>query len=84
MVPSRELAMQIVRVGQGLLPHEARGCVQQAIGGANMARQVMPVCRSCTVLLCLCCMPKKELFQGLNAARAGLRGVGRATRCTLY
>ncbi len=50
MVPSRELAMQIVRVGQGLLPHAARGCVQQAIGGANMARQVPPPlhpCRAC-------------------------------------
>ena len=42
VVPSRELAMQIVRVGQSLLPAEARGCVQQAIGGANMGRQVLP------------------------------------------
>ena len=41
VVPSRELAMQIVRVGQSLLPHGARGCVQQAIGGANMGRQVL-------------------------------------------
>lgn len=40
VAPSRELAMQIVRVGQSLLPHEARGCVQQAIGGANIHRQV--------------------------------------------
>ncbi|KAK9918238.1 hypothetical protein WJX75_002476 [Coccomyxa subellipsoidea] len=40
VVPSRELAMQIARVGQSLLPHQARGCVQQAIGGANINRQV--------------------------------------------
>ena len=40
VAPSRELAMQIVRVGQSLLPPEARGCVQQAIGGANPYRQV--------------------------------------------
>ena len=40
IAPSRELAMQIVRVGQSLLPAEARGCVQQAIGGANPVRQV--------------------------------------------
>ena len=40
IAPSRELAMQIVRVGQSLLPVEARGCIQQAIGGANPVRQV--------------------------------------------
>ena len=40
VAPSRELAMQIVRVGQAILPNEARGCVQQAIGGANPKRQV--------------------------------------------
>ena len=40
VAPSRELAMQIVRVGQAILPTEARGCVQQAIGGANPKRQV--------------------------------------------
>ncbi len=40
VVPSRELAMQIARVGQALLPPQARGCVQQAIGGANINRQV--------------------------------------------
>ena len=39
VVPSRELGMQIVRVAQGLLPHEARGAVQQCIGGANPHRQ---------------------------------------------
>lgn len=45
VVPSRELAMQITRVGQALLPHQARGCVQQAIGGANINRQVWaPAC----------------------------------------
>lgn len=40
VAPSRELAMQITRVGQSILPNEARGCVQQAIGGANPRRQV--------------------------------------------
>ncbi|KAK9821649.1 hypothetical protein WJX74_004202 [Apatococcus lobatus] len=39
VAPSRELAMQIVRVAQSLLPEEARATVQQAIGGANPARQ---------------------------------------------
>lgn len=39
IAPSRELAMQIVRVGHSLLPVEARGCLQQAIGGANPVRQ---------------------------------------------
>lgn len=40
VAPSRELAMQIVRVAQGLLPAGARGAVQQCIGGANPHRQV--------------------------------------------
>ena len=40
VVPSRELAMQIVRVAQSLLPDDARGAVQQCIGGANPHRQV--------------------------------------------
>ncbi|PSC75732.1 DEAD-box ATP-dependent RNA helicase mitochondrial [Micractinium conductrix] len=39
VAPSRELAMQIVRVAQGLLPETARRGVQQAIGGANIWRQ---------------------------------------------
>lgn len=39
LAPSRELAMQIVRVAQGLLPAGARGAVQQCIGGANPHRQ---------------------------------------------
>ncbi|KAK9790326.1 hypothetical protein WJX73_007490 [Symbiochloris irregularis] len=39
VAPSRELAMQIVRVGHSLLPQEARGCIQQCIGGANPHRQ---------------------------------------------
>lgn len=43
VAPSRELAMQIVRVAQALLPTEARGCIQQAIGGANPVRQVWAV-----------------------------------------
>ena len=45
VAPSRELAMQIVRVAQSLLPPGAQGAVQQCIGGANPHRQV----RSCTV-----------------------------------
>ena len=40
VAPSRELAMQIVRVAHSLLPPEARGCIQQCIGGANPHRQV--------------------------------------------
>lgn len=40
VAPSRELAMQIVRVAEALLPHEARRAVQQCIGGANIFRQV--------------------------------------------
>lgn len=43
VAPSRELAMQIVRVGQSLVPAAARGCVQQAIGGANPHRQVQRI-----------------------------------------
>ena len=35
VAPSQELAMQIVRVAQGLLPDEHRRMVQQCIGGAN-------------------------------------------------
>jgi len=35
VAPSQELAMQIVRVAQGLLPNEGRKMVQQCIGGAN-------------------------------------------------
>ncbi len=40
VAPSRELAMQIVRVAHSLLPHASRGAVQQCIGGANPHRQV--------------------------------------------
>ena len=40
VAPSRELAMQIVHVAQALLPQEAWPLVQQAIGGANMRRQL--------------------------------------------
>jgi superfamily II DNA/RNA helicase len=39
VVPSRELAMQIVRIAQSLLPADARKAVQQCIGGANFLRQ---------------------------------------------
>lgn len=55
VVPSRELAMQITRVGQSLLPAQARGCVQQAIGGANINRQVCdPACFSGLLHHCSC------------------------------
>lgn len=39
VVPSRELAMQIVRVAQATLPLKAKSSVQQCIGGANIHRQ---------------------------------------------
>jgi superfamily II DNA/RNA helicase len=39
VAPSRELAMQIVRVAQSVLPPQASRSVQQAIGGANVHRQ---------------------------------------------
>ena len=51
VAPSRELAMQIMRVGQAILPNEAKGCVQQAIGGANPRRQV----RNCAGPLAILC-----------------------------
>lgn len=40
VAPSRELAMQIMHVGQSLLPPTARSYFTHAIGGANKARQV--------------------------------------------
>ena len=40
VAPSQELAMQIVRVSQGLLPDEHRRMVQQCIGGANPKYQM--------------------------------------------
>ena len=39
VAPSRELAMQIVRVAQAALPSQAKQSVQQLIGGANVHRQ---------------------------------------------
>ncbi|WPT16465.1 DEAD-box ATP-dependent RNA helicase 47 [Picochlorum sp. SENEW3] len=39
VVPSRELAMQIVRVAHAILPPQAKQSVQQCIGGANIHRQ---------------------------------------------
>lgn len=39
VAPSRELAMQIVRVAQTVLPSQASQSVQQCIGGANIHRQ---------------------------------------------
>ena len=38
--PSRELAMQTVRVAQQLLPPEAWPLIQQCIGGANSRYQL--------------------------------------------
>lgn len=43
VAPSRELAMQIVRVAHSLLPPASRGAVQQCIGGANPHRQAEAV-----------------------------------------
>ena len=40
VAPSRELAMQIMRTAQSLLPPSAKNAVQQCIGGANVYRQV--------------------------------------------
>ncbi|CAG9462790.1 unnamed protein product [Pedinophyceae sp. YPF-701] len=40
VAPSQELAMQIVRVARSILPEQLRPTVQQAIGGANMERQI--------------------------------------------
>ena len=51
VVPSRELAMQIVRVAQGLIAPEARATIQQCIGGANPHRQVEHFRSEC----CWCC-----------------------------
>jgi superfamily II DNA/RNA helicase len=39
VAPSQELAMQVVRVAQALLPAHARTLVQQCIGGANPRNQ---------------------------------------------
>jgi superfamily II DNA/RNA helicase len=39
VAPSRELAMQIMRIAQSLLPETAKRAVAQAIGGASMERQ---------------------------------------------
>lgn len=39
VAPSRELAMQIVRVAHAVLPPQASRSVQQCIGGANIHRQ---------------------------------------------
>ena len=44
IAPSRELAMQIMRTAQLLLPPSARNAVQQCIGGANVHRQVSLQC----------------------------------------
>lgn len=52
VVPSRELAIQIVRVAQGLLPHEARATIQQCIGGANPNRQVSDLHKHPAVQCC--------------------------------
>lgn len=54
VAPSRELAMQIVRVAHSLLPEKAKHAVQQAIGGANPHRQ-MEALRVITLLEALAC-----------------------------
>ena len=59
IVPSRELAMQIVRVAQGLIAPEARATIQQCIGGANPHRQVS------TRLLC-------NTYQAMNCANSAV------------
>jgi superfamily II DNA/RNA helicase len=51
VAPSRELAMQTTRVAHRLLPDSARGWVQQAIGGANPARQVEAIRRNRPLLV---------------------------------
>lgn len=40
VAPSQELAMQIVRAIEMVLPPDAKQAVQQLIGGANIHRQV--------------------------------------------
>eukprot|EP00210_Caulerpa_lentillifera_P000583 g564.t1 len=40
IAPSQELAMQIVRVAEMLLPSDSKNIIQQLIGGANIRRQV--------------------------------------------
>jgi hypothetical protein len=47
VVPSRELGMQVVRAAHDVLPPEAKGVVQQLIGGANPQRQVRPTALHC-------------------------------------
>jgi superfamily II DNA/RNA helicase len=39
VAPNQELAIQIVRVAQSILPEQARKMVQQCIGGANINNQ---------------------------------------------
>ena len=51
--------MQIMRVGQAILPNEAKGCVQQAIGGANPRRQVRNACA--TLVLGRCVLSQRTL-----------------------
>jgi hypothetical protein len=48
VAPSQELAMQIVRVAQSMLPGPARTMVQQCIGGANPKYQLVGGCWGCT------------------------------------
>ena len=49
VAPSRELAMQILRVAQGLLPESAKRAVQQCIGAAA-AGQTVPVASMRTIV----------------------------------
>ena len=51
VAPSRELAMQTVRVARSLLPPDAADCVAHAIGGANPHRQTDAIKRHSPLLV---------------------------------
>ena len=51
VAPSRELAMQTVRVARSLLPPDAADCVAHAIGGANPHRQTEAIKRHSPLLV---------------------------------
>ena len=63
VAPSQELAMQIVRVAQGLLPDEHRRMVQQCIGGANPKYQAGQCIKLPRLPACL--PPPPTLFSDL-------------------
>jgi len=49
--PNQELAMQIVRVAQSVLPDAARKMVQQCIGGANINNQTLALERNRPIIV---------------------------------